>query len=249
MTLALDLGNSALKAALFSSDAAPLPARFATDETDWPDAFARWLATFSPPDFVGLASVVPARESAVEGVLAGAGFPAPLRVHAGLALPIHIAYETPRTLGADRIAAAVAAWQQFGPGRALVVVDAGSAVTFEAVTRAGVYAGGAIAPGPRLLAAALARGTAQLPDFPFEPAPHAIGRSTREALQSGVVGGFLDSVAGTLARFQQALGGGAFVVATGGWGDWLAARLPIIGAVRPHLVLEGVRAIAEMPRR
>lgn len=252
MTLALDLGNSALKAALFEDDHAVLSATFPFSQADWQPALSAWLADLRGVELVGLATVVPSATPAVLTAVRAAGLPAPLHVHAALPLPLRMAYATPDTLGADRIAGAVAAWLRFGPGRPLLVLDAGTAVTYEAVSADGTYAGGAIAPGPQLLVASLYRGTAQLPIVPFDEPPAPVGDSTLSALQSGLVYGFLGGTRETLARIRTWLGPDTYVVATGGWADWIARRVEGIHAIRPLLVLEGVRDIvrhaAEAPR-
>jgi type III pantothenate kinase len=172
----------------------------------------------------------------------------PERIQAERALPFRLAYTTPETLGADRLAAAAAAWLQFGPAgdgnaRAVVALDAGTAVTTEVITAQGVYLGGAIAPGPDLLRRALAQGTAQLPEVEWPPRPYPIGHSTREALSAGLSVLFLDGVRGLLTRTSELLGTAPFVVATGGWAVWLAHHLPEINQVAPHLVLDGIRLL------
>ncbi len=146
------------------------------------------------------------------------------------------------------------AWA-LGRGASVIALDAGSAITTEVVSAGKpgrhepVYLGGAILPGPDLLRRALARDTRQLPDVPWPETVSPIGTSTVGAIQAGLGALVLDGVAGLLRRTQAALGGGALVVATGGWGPWLAERLTEVDRVEPHLVLEGVRRIAAMNER
>ncbi len=249
MTLALDLGNSSLKAAFFAGPVLVDAHRFPTSQPDWPDAFTRWLAGRAGVHRVGLASVVPGQVDRVTRCLAAAGLPSPVPIHAQMPLPLRIAYATPDTLGADRIAAAVAAWNRAGGHSAAIALDAGTAVTYEVVRAGGVYAGGAIAPGPALLAASLHRGTAQLPDVPFTLPPSAVGDRTLHALQSGLAYGFLDGVTAMLARLRAELGPGTRVVATGGWAGWLAENGAPVDDVCPHLVLEGIRDVLDWQER
>ncbi len=237
--LALDLGNSALKAALFDGDAVTA-ARFPWAD-DWHSALAEWLDARPAPSATGLASVVPHRTAAVEQILETRGWPGPTHLHAHLPLPLRIGYATPETLGADRLAAALAAYTRYGRTRPVVVLDAGTALTYEVVDAGGTYLGGAIAPGAALLVRSLAEHTAQLPAVPFEAPASPIGDSTRAALQSGLVYGFLDGIDGMLTRLERALGQPPFVVATGGWGAFAARHIARIDAVRPLLVLEGIR--------
>jgi type III pantothenate kinase len=197
---------------------------------------------------VGLTSVVPAATPLVATrVERLTGIPAEV-IHHRMRLPFSLAYETPHTLGADRLAAAAAAWVRYGQSetqtpRAVVALDAGTAVTCEVVDRAGVFRGGTIGAGPHLIREALARGTAQLPAVPLNLPPTPIGRSTQEALQAGIMYAFLDSVRGMLARIRDALGEQPFVVATGGWSDLLKTHLDAVDHTDPHLVLHGIRVL------
>jgi type III pantothenate kinase len=166
-------------------------------------------------------------------------------VRHGMHLPFALQYDTPHTLGNDRLAAAAAAWLRYGKDvtRSVVAVDAGTAVTFEVVDGRGVYRGGPIGAGPGLLRRALREGTAQLPAVPLELPEEIIGRSTQEAIQSGIMYGFLDGVAGILHRIEERLGTPPFIVTTGGWGAFLHEYLPSVDACDPHLVLHGIHLL------
>ncbi|MEM9997854.1 MAG: type III pantothenate kinase [Bacteroidota bacterium] len=254
MFLALDLGNSSAKVGLFE-DAAPPEATptFAFALKSVSEARLRSAladADVSPHAITaaGLCSVVPRQTvRAVKTVEAVCGT-TPNEVRADGVLPIALAYETPHTLGADRIAAAAAAHVLHGCAasdtpRPVVVIDAGTAVTLEVVDAGGTYLGGAILPGLRLQRTALARGTAQLPAVPPVAPPSAIGRSTTTALQSGIVLGLLGAIDGLLDRIARELATAPFVVATGGSAPLLARHLGRIDALAPHLVLQGVRLL------
>lgn len=247
MTLALDAGNSSVKAARWDGRAWRDAARWPSDpDADWA---ARLASLADGATASGLACVVPR----LSGPLADAlhtliGTP-PVFVSADLPLPFAMAYRTPHTLGADRLAGAVAAWDGWGGDRPVIALDAGTAVTLDVVVPCGpaggpAYLGGAIAPGPDLLRCALARDTGQLPDVDWADPPSPVGATTTEAIQSGLTGLFADGVAGLLRRTTSAVDGVPVVVATGGWGAWLAARLDSIDAVAPDLVLDGVRLLA-----
>ncbi len=173
----------------------------------------------------------------------------PLVLGPSLALPFEMGYRTPETLGADRLAAAAGAWHLYrarAPDRPLAVVDAGTAVTVEVVSADGVFLGGAIGAGPDLVRRALARGTAQLPEATPTVPRRAVGRSTEEALDAGIMLPFLDGVRGFLARVTDELGAEPLVVATGGWGRLLAEHLRAVDHAEPHLVLHGVRALLDL---
>ena len=238
--LALDVGNSSVKAAVWDGGAWSPVTRFPADDADgaaWAERLAPWVGA----DAVGVASVVPR----VTGPLAAAARAVtgaePVVVSAALPLPFRMAYRTPRTLGADRLAAAVAAWA-LGGGRAVVALDAGTAITTDVVTAEPAYLGGAIAPGPDLLRRALARDTGQLPETEWTAPASPVGASTAEAVQAGLSVMVLDGVAGLLRRTLDAVGGDALVVATGGWAPWLAGHLAV-DRVEPTLVLDGVRRL------
>lgn len=250
MFLALDIGNSETKAGLHDGAAWVRTGRWPTDAGD-AAAKLKALADEARVDAAGLASVVPARTAAWAGAVREAFGVAVGTVQAAMPLPFRLAYTTPETLGADRLAAAAAAWRHFGrgAGRPVIALDAGTAVTTEAVTADGRYLGGAIAPGAPLLRRALAEQTAQLPEVDWPDPLSPIGASTRAAIQAGLGVLFLDGVRGLLARTADALGHEGsprpFVVATGGWAGWLAARMDGIDSVEPHLVLEGVRLLVQ----
>lgn len=246
MWLALDIGNSAIKGGFF--EGGMLAHTFGIPhEGVLPDEASTMLTRFSISG-AGIASVVPALTEPVRAALVQRANVQAQVIHASMPLPFQMGYRTPDTLGADRLAATAAAFYRFHQSderpRAVIVVDAGSAVTYEVLDRNGTYRGGAIAPGPRLLRDALSRGTAQLPAVATEPPIYPIGTSTTEALQSGIIWGFVDAVSGMLRRLEAALGEVPYVVATGGWAPLLAAQVPAIQRVESHLVLHGVYLLA-----
>ncbi len=249
MWLTLDIGNSAAKGGFFEGDRLAETFRIAREAP--PDAWEGALAEHLRRRAVtraGVASVVPAATALVRPLLERlAGVPVEVLDYR-MRLPFALAYETPQTMGTDRLAAAAAAWVRFGQPadggpRSVVALDAGTAVTYEVVDRTGVFLGGTIAAGPALLRDALRRGTAQLPAVPLELPETPVGRSTQEALQAGILFAFLDGVRGMLARVREALGEAPLVVATGGWGAFLQSHLDEIDLVEPHLVLHGIRVL------
>lgn len=147
-------------------------------------------------------------------------------------------YETPATLGADRLANALALAD--GEKRPAIAVDFGTATKLDAVDADGAYLGGAILPGARMMIDALARGTAQLPEIAIQAPSRAIGRSTRECLESGTVLALAKAVEGLLAAFSEELGASPRIVATGGLAEKMSPLCPNISEVRPLLTLEGV---------
>jgi type III pantothenate kinase len=157
---------------------------------------------------------------------------------------IHILTENPAEVGADRIVNAAAAHVLCQ--RDVIVVDMGTATTFDAVTAQGELLGVAIAPGLGLAAEALASRAAQLGRVALEAPPHAIGRNTVHAMQSGLVFGYTSLIEGMVGRIAAEMGSdGVDVIGTGGLISIIAALTPIITRVEPWLTLTGLRLIYE----
>lgn len=153
---------------------------------------------------------------------------------------IAIDYPKPNTIGPDRLANALAARHHFGAPS--VVVDFGTAVTFDIINRAGKYAGGIITPGLAAMTDYLHEKTALLPKIRIHEINTAIGKSTEQAMLIGAVHGYRGLIRGLLAELKQNLKTQRLqVVATGGYAGLIASKLPEISAVRPDLTLEGLR--------
>ena len=242
--LALDAGNSSVKGGVWDGRWLRTERWPSDDATE--DVWAGRLRSLAPgASAVGVASVVPALTARLVGAATSVAAAPPIAVSPDLPLPFRLAYRTPATLGADRLAAAVAAHALAGGGP-VVAVDAGTAVTVDVVSAEPAYLGGAILPGPDLLRRSLARGTGQLPDVAFAAPPSPVGATTAESIQSGLVNLVVGGVERLLARAADALGSDPAVVVTGGWGPWLAGELGR-GRVEPHLVLDGVRLLTAPP--
>ncbi len=205
----------------------------------------RALLGSSSIDSAGISSVVPQLKDEAIATLSEQFGIVPRLINVAGQLPFELAYETPETLGEDRLAAAAGGWIRHGRDRkrAVVVLDAGTAVTTEVITSAGVYVGGAIAPGPDALRRSLSVDTAQLPEIPWPETPYAIGSSTGRAIEAGLSVMFLEGVRGLLARTIDELGEQPIVVATGGWAEWIHDHVDRIDSVEPDLVLEGIRLL------
>jgi len=251
MLLTLDIGNSAVKAGLFEGEtlvrvASIDPPEAETTEqqaTHWRNAFAPLLGN-ATIDQIGLVSVVPSRAEGVTSALRSLTSAPVTAVRPEMDLPFALDYETPDTLGTDRLAAAAAGWVRYGrdAGRSVLVVDAGTAVNYEVIHRDGIYQGGAIDAGPALVRQALRTGTAQLPEVPLTLPDTPVGQSTQTALQSGIMWGLVESVRGMRTRLAQPLPDLPELVITGGWSDLLTDHLDDAHHA-PHLVLRGVRLL------
>jgi type III pantothenate kinase len=170
----------------------------------------------------------------------------PLFVGPGVKTGMPILYENPREVGADRVVNAVAAYHRWRQG--LVVVDFGTATTFDAVSPRGEYLGGAIAPGISISMEALFRHASKLPRVEFSRPPSVVGKNTVASMQSGLVYGYVGLVDGICGRMEAELGFPAKVVATGGLAPLIAGVSRAISEVDEHLTLDGLRLIHELNR-
>lgn len=152
-------------------------------------------------------------------------------------LGLETTYEPPSAVGADRIANALGALARFKPP--IIVVDFGTATTFDAIDRDGVYVGGAILPGVAVSTEALVGRTAKLPKIEYVAPDRAIGRTTVESLQSGVVLGYAGAIDTLAGRMSEELGG-ATVTSTGGLGELFMGICKSLQSYEPNLTLEGL---------
>lgn len=153
-------------------------------------------------------------------------------------LPIAVDYQTPATLGSDRIAAAVGGWT-LHHGHDMLIVDVGTAVTYDVVTADGHFVGGNIAPGVGMRLKALHQFTARLPLVESKGETPAFGVTTETALRSGAVNGVIAEILFYHSRLQP----GAKLILTGGWGSDMAEMLPVKATVKPCLVSIGLNSI------
>lgn len=251
MWLLLDMGNSSTKAVLHDGSSIRRRGRFDTVEHDPEMEFREWAAGVEV-ERAGAVSVVPAADGRWNALVRR-------RFGVGIeyfdhtsTLPFELVYDTPETLGNDRIAAAAAVRQLRGrpKNKSVIAVDTGTAVTYEVVTADGRYLGGPIAPGPELLRRAMHAGTAQLPLVEPRMPEHLTGAGTAGAIQAGIMAGFSDSVSGMLDRLTEEIEGDADVVLTGGWAGWLRQhirqRMNNNVSVEPDLVVLGVRELMKL---
>jgi type III pantothenate kinase len=166
-----------------------------------------------------------------------------LIVGPGLRTGLPILYENPVEVGADRVVASLAAYEKYGGP--CIVVDFGTATTFDAVTAKGEYLGGAIAPGIQISAEALYLRTAKLPRIEVVKPKHAIGKTTVASMQSGIYFGYVGLVNHIIDEVSQELGKKPKIVVTGGFAGQLGPEIKAGHHHEPHLVLEGLRIIYE----
>jgi type III pantothenate kinase len=190
---------------------------------------------------VVVSSVVPPMQRTLEWMSERFFKTRPLFVGPGVKTGMPILYDNPREVGADRVVNAVAAYEKHQGG--LIVVDFGTATTFDAVTPKGEYLGGSICPGIAISMEALFSHAAKLPRVELVGPPHVVGRNTVHSMQSGLLYGYVGMVDGICGRMARELGFPVRVVATGGLASLIAGESEAIQEVDELLTLDGLRII------
>ncbi|MBI4198070.1 MAG: type III pantothenate kinase [Chloroflexi bacterium] len=252
MLLAIDIGNTNVKVVVFNGERERAAWRLATEAHRMPDEYELLLANLlslggvAPKDInaVVMCSVVPSMTAVFTEVCQEVFHTRPLVVGPGVRTGLRIVYDDPRSVGADRIVDAAAAYHLYGGP--VIVVDCGTATVFDGVTASADFIGGAIAPGLRSAADALLGATSQLRGVELVAPASAIGRNNVQAIQSGLVFSHVDMVEGMVRRFKRELGEGAKVVGTGGFAGLVAHGSTVFDEVNSELTLLGLRWIYEL---
>jgi type III pantothenate kinase len=264
MLLAIDIGNTNTVLGLFDGKTLRADWRLETRDARTGDEYAALVSTLfglrglalSTVDAVAISSVVPAALFPLEqlcrrhlGVQASGSEPRgiePLIVGPGTKTGMPILYENPREVGADRIVNGVAAHQRWPQGA--IVVDFGTATTFDVITSRGEYAGGVIAPGLMVSADALYKATAKLPRVEIVRPKSTVGRNTVASIQAGLVFGYAGLVDAIVGRIQAEVDFQPRVVGTGGLAPLIAAESKTIQECDDMLTLRGLALIYERNR-
>jgi type III pantothenate kinase len=186
-------------------------------------------------------SVVPPMTKVVEDLCRDYFHSEPLVVGPGVKTGMPILYDNPKEVGADRIVNAVAAYEKYK--ETCIVVDFGTATTFDCISAKGEYLGGVITPGLGISLDALVTRTAKLPRVELVRPPKVVGKNTVHAIQAGIVYGYVALVDGLVARIRNEMGAKARVIATGGFATMLAPESTTIETFDEFLTLEGLRLI------
>lgn len=251
MLLALDIGNTNVTVGAFEGRKLLAEWRLQTDPHRTPDEYGILLTSFlrekgfSPEsvEAAWMGSVVPALTRILREALGRWFHRTPELVTWTTPTGIRLDVERPEEVGADRILNAVAASELYGTPA--IVVDFGTATTFDVVLRGGVYVGGAILPGIRISMNALFEQTALLSRVELRRPPHVIGRNTTTCLQSGFYYGFLGQVEGLLIPMTREIGEKPRVIATGGLAPLIAHDSSLIEVVDLSLTLKGLQLVHE----
>ncbi|MDT8445589.1 MAG: type III pantothenate kinase [bacterium] len=243
--LVLDAGNSTLHFGWFDGlellKELRLPTRPLREAAFYRDQLAPLVAAWGPFEVLIYASVVPSIAPLLESLSKDLGFALKPVTPAWLeAEGLVIATEG---TGIDRLLTAWAAWQRYG--RDLVVVDLGTATTFDVINQAGTFLGGAIFPGLELCRKALAESAEGLYEVPLEFPTEIIGKNTKEALQSGILLGYSSLVETMLEKIAASHGAPIFRVATGGLADLMYRQTANLDALEPGLTLLGLARLAQ----
>jgi type III pantothenate kinase len=258
MLLAIDVGNTNIVLGVFEGEQLVESWRLATLRERTSDEIGVWVAQLFEHRAIDVGRV--------KGVVMGSVVPpltgtfitmsqryfglTPLNVDSTVDTGMSILYKSPEEVGADRILNGVAAYRLFGRDRRvpLIVVDFGTATTFDAISAKGEYLGGVICPGLQISADALFQRAARLPRVDVRKPCQLIGRTTVEAIESGLYYGYVGLVDGLVRRMRDELGSNALCVATGGLAGIIAPEVGLIEHVDQDLTLQGLRMVWERNR-
>lgn len=251
MILVVDVGNSNIVLGIYKQRELLHHFRISTSRQSTADEYGILIHNFfqmshiktSEIEGIIISSVVPPLVNVLEEMCVKYVGKKPLVVGPGIKTGLNLRYENPREVGADRIVNAVAAVDQFKCP--LVVVDFGTATTFDCIDGEGNYLGGAIVPGIGISTEALYQRASKLPRIELEKPKKVIGRNTIHAMQAGIIFGYAGQVDGIVERIKEEMKAEPKVIATGGLAELIASETKTIEVVSPMLTLEGLRIIYE----
>ncbi len=252
MLLVVDIGNTNVTLGLFRGQDLAGSWRLRTEVHRTADEYAVLLKSLLDGGHLSssdikeaiIASVVPPLVATFQEALEKHLGVKALVVDVGIRTGVRICTDNPREVGADRICNTVAAYRLYG-GPA-IVIDFGTATTFDVVSEEGEYLGGAIAPGIEVALEALFKHAAKLPSVELTRPKHAIGKNTVASMQSGLIFGYVGLVEGIVRRIKRELGGKARVIATGGLAPVIVRETSVVEITSPDLTLVGLRMIHDL---
>lgn len=254
MILVMDIGNTNIVLGLYEGKELLHHWRLSTNRSATVDEYGMIIDNLFRHVHVSVeevrdivvSSVVPQIMNTIEALCAKYLKKEPLIVGPGLRTGLNIRYENPKEVGADRIVNAIAAIELYGPP--LIVVDFGTATTFDYIDEKGRYMGGAIAPGIGISTEALYQRAAKLPRIDLVKPKSTVGRNSVASMQAGIIYGFAGQVDGIVTRMREEFESGARVIATGGLAELISGESRTIEVVNPLLTLQGLQMIYERNR-
>lgn len=255
MLFVIDIGNTHTVLGVFEGERLHQDWRISTDKTKTADEYGVLIRNicaasgvfFDSFKAVAISCVVPPLLQTFEEFCRNTLGLEPLLVEPGIKTGMPILMDNPREVGADRIVNAVAAYQE--AQKACIVVDFGTATTFDCISPEGEYMGGVIVPGIGISLEALFQTASKLPRVEIARPRSVIGKNTIQSMQSGILFGYVSLVDGMVDRIRTEMGEEPYVVATGGMAERLAPESRTIQKVDRYLTLRGLRLIYEMNRK
>ncbi|UCZ53328.1 type III pantothenate kinase [Bacillus shivajii] len=255
MVLVMDVGNTNIALGVYEKEELKYHWRIGTDATKSEDEYTMLLKNlfeheglrFSDIDGVMISSVVPPIMYTLESMCKKYFRISPKVIGPGIKTGLNIKYDNPKEVGADRIVNAVAAIQLYGPP--LIIVDFGTATTYCYIDDKGQYIGGAIAPGIRISSEALYNRASKLPRIEIAQGKDIIGKNTVDAMQAGLLYGYVGQVEGIVERMKQKAYKSPTVIATGGLAKLISSETEMIDIVDPLLTVKGLKVIYDKNNR
>ncbi|MDH3258321.1 MAG: type III pantothenate kinase [Deltaproteobacteria bacterium] len=247
--LVVDIGNTNVVMGVFTDEKLTGHWRIVTDRDKTEDEYGILISqllsrsgiNIGGIDSIVISSVVPPLTFTFEELARKYFGKEPLTVEPGIRTGIKILYDNPREVGADRIANAVGAFAKYGS--ACIVVDFGTATTFDLISSEGDYIGGVIAPGINISAEALFKQTSKLPRVDISKPISIVGKNTVESIKAGIFYGYVSLVDGIVDKIKREFGKDLIVIATGGFAKPIAHESDSIDLVDENLTLDGLRII------
>lgn len=251
MLLVIDIGNTSIAFGLYKEKELAAHFRIGTIKDRGVDEYAVFLRSLIASKGIPLADikdgiiscVVPPLLNTMKEVCKECFQLTPLVVGDDIEAGMPILYDNPKEVGADRIVNAVAGYDKYK--QSLIIIDFGTATTFDCVSMKGEYLGGVISPGIAISAEALYQRTSRLPRVDISKPATAIGKNTIASIQSGLFYGYVGLVEGMVKRIKDEMGTSPLVLATGGQAELIAHETDVIRHIEPFLTLEGLRLIYE----
>lgn len=255
MVLCIDIGNTNIKYAVFEGETLKASYRVSSRHSRTADEYGATLinllasSSITTKDIKGIivSSVIPALNYTIGHMCEYFFKITPVMIGAGIKTGLNVKADNPKEVGADIIANCVSAFKTYGDGNPMVVIDFGTATTFDVVTGKGELIGVIIAPGMKTSLESLVQNTAQLPMIELEHPKSAIPKNTKACMQAGIVFGFAGLVENIVRKIREELKLDKIkVIATGGMGEILAKEVSCITKVDRMLTLNGLRMLYEM---